>query len=91
MSKENSSIITMTIAGTDVKFAPTMQAYNKFLNESARDEDVMGAMSTYLKRIVVPEARDALASLLLRPGISMQVAKKINEIFAPTVEIEVKA
>ncbi|RQM39122.1 putative phage tail assembly chaperone [Erwinia psidii] len=89
MSEKN--VITLTIGGTDVQFAPTLQAYNKCLNESARDEDIVGAVATYLKRIVVPESRDALARLLLMPGLGAQVAKKINELYAPTVEIEVKA
>ncbi|BEN44486.1 MAG: putative phage tail assembly chaperone [Serratia marcescens] len=90
MSKENSGIITLGIGGVDVKFAPTLQAYNKCLNESARAEDVVGAVATYLKRIVVPEYRDALATLLLTPGLGAQIAEKINKVFAPTVEIEVK-
>ena len=89
MSEKN--IITLTINGADIQFAPTLQAYNKCLNESARDEDIVGAVATYLKRIVVPESRDALAQLLLTPGAGAQIAKKINEIYAPTVEIEVKA
>ncbi|BEM82139.1 hypothetical protein SME41J_14630 [Serratia marcescens] len=90
MIKENSGIITLGIGGVDVKFAPTLQAYNKCLNESARAEDVVGAVATYLKRIVVPESRDALAALLLKPGLGAQIAEKINKVFAPSVEIEVK-
>jgi len=89
MSKEN-SIITLTVGGIEVKFSPTLQAYNKCLNESARAEDVVGAVGTYLKRIVVPESREALASLLLRPGVGAQIAEQVNKIFAPSVEIEVK-
>jgi hypothetical protein len=89
MSKEN-NIITLVIGGTDIKFAPTLQAYNKCLNESARAEDLVGAVGTYLKRIVVPECREALATLLLTPGLGAQVAEKINKIYAPAVEIEVK-
>ncbi|CAI2487818.1 putative phage tail assembly chaperone [Serratia proteamaculans] len=91
MSKENSGIITLCIGGTDVKFAPTLQAYNKFLNESARANDVVGTVNTYLKRIVVPESRDALATLLFTPGVGAQIAAKVTEIFAPDIEIEVKA
>lgn len=90
MSKENSNILTLCIGGVDVKFAPTLQAYNKCLNESARAEDVVGAVVTYLKRIVVPESREALATLLLSPGLGAQIAEKINKVYAPSVEIEVK-
>ena len=90
MSKENSNILTLCIGGVDVKFAPTLRAYNKCLNESARAEDVVEAVATYLKRIVVPESREALATLLLSPGLGAQIAEKINKVYAPSVEIEVK-
>ncbi|ALX92735.1 hypothetical protein AV650_03795 [Serratia fonticola] len=90
MSKENSGIITLKVGSIEYKFAPTLQAYNKCLNESARADDVMGAIHTYLKRIVTPESRDALATLLLVPGVGAQLAEKINKIYAPAIEIEVK-
>lgn len=90
MNKENSGIITLNVGGSELKFAPTLQAYNKCLNESARAEDVVGAVNAYLKRIVTPESRDALATLLLMPGVGAQMAEKINKIYAPAIEIEVK-
>lgn len=90
MTTQNKNVITLTINGNAVQFAPTLVAYNKSLNEAARDEDVVGAISTYLKRIVVPESRDALAELLKRPGMGAQIMKKVNEIYAPAAEIEVK-
>lgn len=90
MSKENKELITLTIKNITVQFAPTLVAYNKLMNESARDENIVGAISTYLKRIVVPESRDGLAELLQRPGMPSAIAKKVNEIYAPDVEIEVK-
>ncbi|WP_145491588.1 putative phage tail assembly chaperone [Yersinia rohdei] len=90
MSKENKELITLNIKGITVQFTPTLVAYNKCLNESARDENIIGAISTYLKRIVVPESRDALAELLQSPGMAAAIAKKVNEIYAPEVEIEVK-
>ncbi|HHH1451413.1 TPA: putative phage tail assembly chaperone [Yersinia enterocolitica] len=90
MSKETKDVITLEVKGITVQFAPTMVAYNKCLNESARDENIIGAISTYLKRIVVPESRDSLAELLQRPGMAAAIAKKVNEIYAPDAEIEVK-
>lgn len=88
--EKNNDIITLTVGGTELKFAPTLQAYNKCLNEAARAEDLVGAISTYLKRIVVPESRDDLAALLLKPGVGSQLAERINKIYAPALEIEVK-
>ncbi|ENJ8190413.1 hypothetical protein AB2K96_003721 [Yersinia enterocolitica] len=90
MSKENKDLITLTVKGIDVQFAPTLVAYNKCLNESARDENIVGAVSTYLKRIVVAESRDNLAELMKLPGLAAQITKKVNEIYAPDAEIEVK-
>ncbi|AHM71639.1 putative phage tail assembly chaperone [Yersinia enterocolitica] len=90
MSKETKDVITLEVKGITVQFAPTLVAYNKCLNESARDENIIGAISTYLKRIVVPESRDNLAELLQRPGMAAAIAKKVNEIYAPDAEIEVK-
>ncbi|CNJ75151.1 TPA: hypothetical protein PXO57_000669 [Yersinia enterocolitica] len=90
MSKETKDVITLEVKGITVQFAPTLVAYNKCLNESARDENIIGAISTYLKRIVVPESRDSLAELLQRPGMAAAIAKKVNEIYAPDAEIEVK-
>ncbi|WP_392433196.1 putative phage tail assembly chaperone [Yersinia sp. HM-2024] len=90
MSKETKDVITLVVKGITVQFAPTLVAYNKCLNESARDENIVGAISTYLKRIVVPESRDGLAELLQFPGMAAQIAKKVNEIYAPDADIEVK-
>ncbi|NHB87191.1 putative phage tail assembly chaperone [Photorhabdus tasmaniensis] len=82
--------ISLTVSGTDVQFAPTLVAYNKCLNESASGQDVIGAINTYLKRIVVPDHREALNGLLQLPGVAAQIAQKVNELYAPVVEIEVK-
>ncbi|GKW31385.1 hypothetical protein PEC730217_01650 [Pectobacterium carotovorum subsp. carotovorum] len=89
MSKET-NVITLTVNGRELSFAPTLVAYNKLSNEAARDGDVIGTIATYLKRIVTPDTRDALNELLQRPGYGTQIAKKVNEIYAPEVEIEVK-
>ena len=44
----------------------------------------------YLTRIVAAECKDALAEVLKRPGAALQLAGKVNEIYAPELEIEVK-
>ncbi|EPC4028609.1 putative phage tail assembly chaperone, partial [Aeromonas salmonicida] len=43
--------ITLTIAGTDISFEPTMTAYNGFLNDMMPDDKVAPAHN-YLKKIV---------------------------------------
>ena len=44
----------------------------------------------YLNRIVEAESKEALASIIQRPGAALQLVGKINEIYAPELEIEVK-
>lgn len=91
MKEQNQNqTITLKVNGLDVSFEPTLTAYNKSLNEAAREEDMVGAINTYLKRIVTPETREALAELLKKPGLGAQIAKKVNELYAPTADIEVK-
>ncbi|WP_411705650.1 putative phage tail assembly chaperone [Edaphovirga cremea] len=84
------NIITLTVAGKELKFEPELVAYNKCLNESARTENIIGAVSDYLKRIVLPECRESLNELLLIPGAPGQIAAKVNELYAPALDIEVK-
>ncbi|MEG5733377.1 putative phage tail assembly chaperone [Enterobacter bugandensis] len=81
--------INLVVCGQEIFFAPNQTAYNKFINEMAMDNKVAPAHN-YLTRIVEPESKDALAELLKRPGAALQLAGKVNEIYAPELEIEVK-
>ncbi|HGY1020200.1 MULTISPECIES: putative phage tail assembly chaperone [Aeromonas] len=81
--------ITLTIAGTDISFEPTMTAYNGFLNDMMPDDKVAPAHN-YLKKIVCTESKEALDDLLKRPGAALQLAGAINKEFAPDLEITVK-
>ena len=44
----------------------------------------------YLVRIVSAESKEALEDILKRPGAALQLAGKVNELYAPELEIEVK-
>ncbi|BEA72136.1 hypothetical protein D9F79_08980 [Escherichia coli] len=81
--------IKLTVGGVDITFEPNQTAYNKFINEMAMDNKVAPAHN-YLTRIVAAETKDALAEILKRPGAALQLAGKVNEIYAPELEIEVK-
>ncbi|OFC61861.1 putative phage tail assembly chaperone [Candidatus Erwinia dacicola] len=81
--------INLTVCGQDITFKPNQTAYNKFINEMAMDNKVVPAHS-YLTRIVAAESKEALADILKRPGAALQLAGKVNEIYAPELEIEVK-
>lgn len=81
--------IELTVAGVALVFTPNTTAYNKFINEMSMDNKVSPAVS-YLNRIVVAESKDALADIIKRPGAALQIVSKINDIYAPELEIEVK-
>ena len=81
--------ITLTIAGTDISFEPTMTAYNSFINDMMPNDKVAPAHN-YLKKIVCPESKEALDELLKRPSAALQLAGAINKEFAPDLDITVK-
>ncbi|EOV9646828.1 putative phage tail assembly chaperone [Cronobacter malonaticus] len=81
--------IKLVVAGTEITFEPNQTAYNKFINEMSMDNKVAPA-NTYLNRIVAAESKEALAEIIKRPGAALQLVGKINELYAPELEIEVK-
>ncbi|MGN5077302.1 putative phage tail assembly chaperone [Aeromonas veronii] len=82
-------IITLDVAGKELKFAPTMVAYNGFINDMMPSDKVAPAHN-YLKKIVCQESKEVLDELLKRPGAALQLAGAINQQFAPDLEIIVK-
>lgn len=82
-------IITLVVSGSELKFVPTTQAYNKYINELMPDNKVAPSHN-YLRRIVTTECKEALDKLLEKPGVPLQLAAKVNEQFVPELEIEVK-
>ncbi|WP_270807276.1 putative phage tail assembly chaperone [Aeromonas sp. QDB25] len=82
-------IITLEVAGKELKFAPTMVAYNGFLNDMMPNDKVAPAHN-YLKKIVCQESKAALDELLKRPGAALQLANAVNAEFAPELDITVK-
>ena len=81
--------ITLTIAGTDISFEPTMTAYNSFINDMMPNDKVAPAHN-YLKKIVCQESKEALDDLLKRPSAALQLAGAVNKEFAPDLDITVK-
>lgn len=81
--------IVLTVAGTDISFEPTMTAYNSYINGLSMTDKVAPAHN-YLKKIVCAESKEALDALLARPGAALQISVKVNELFAPDLEITVK-
>ncbi|HCT8728677.1 Protein of uncharacterised function (DUF2765) [Klebsiella variicola] len=86
MSKEQ---IQLTIAGKDVSFVPNVMAYNKYINEITMNNKVSPAHN-FLMRIVTPETKEALETILALPGAALQVVGKVLEEYTPELEITVK-
>ena len=82
-------IITLDVAGKELKFTPTMVAYNGFLNDMMPNDKVAPAHN-YLKKIVCQESKAALDELLKRPGAALQLVNAVNAEFAPELDITVK-
>lgn len=82
-------IITLDVAGKELKFAPTMVAYNGFLNDMMPTDKVAPAHN-YLKKIVCQESKAELDDLLKRPGAALQLVNAVNAEFAPELVITVK-
>ncbi|EGI5344930.1 hypothetical protein VW00_004776 [Salmonella enterica subsp. enterica serovar Sandiego] len=89
MSKENTTTLTLTVTGEDIRFTPTEAIYNKFVNEMAMDNKVAPAKN-YLMRCVHPEDKEKLEKLIHRPGAALQIAARLNEEFAVDLDITVK-
>ena len=82
-------IITLEVAGKELKFAPTMVAYNSFINDMMPNDKVAPAHN-YLKKIVCQESKAELDDLLKRPGAALQLVNAVNAEFAPELDITVK-
>lgn len=81
--------ITLTVNGADLKFEPTTQAYNKYINELTMDDKVAPAHN-YLNRVVAADSKDALGKVLSLTGAALKLAAKVNEAFVPELEISIK-
>ncbi|WP_429134270.1 putative phage tail assembly chaperone [Aeromonas hydrophila] len=81
--------VTLTVAGTDISFHPTVVAYNSYLNDVTMTDKVAPSHN-YLTKIVAPESKPDLTELLKLPGAALQIAGKLNDLFAPQLDITVK-
>ncbi|MDV2101493.1 putative phage tail assembly chaperone [Serratia marcescens] len=81
--------IEIKVNGLDLVFEPNVIAFNKFINEMSTDNKVAPA-SNFLRRIVHPDSKDALDKILALPGGAVKLAGKVNDIYSPELEFEVK-
>ena len=84
----NNEQITLVVGEQELRFMPTLQAYNSYINEMMPNDKVAPGIN-YLRRIVNKADMPALNELLKRP-IAMKLVAKVNEFYEGDVAIEVK-
>jgi hypothetical protein len=81
--------IVLVVAGKELRFEPSLTAYNKYINEMMPHDKVAPA-TNYLRRVVNKDDKSALDEVLQLPGAVMRLLHKVNEHFEDGLEIEVK-
>jgi len=90
MSLIKTNVITLAVAGVTLSFEPNKTAYNGLINEMTLTNKI-APMVTYLGRIVTADTKEALNKLADEyPGVELQIVEKVNSIYSPLVEIEIK-
>ncbi|WP_416041859.1 putative phage tail assembly chaperone [Edwardsiella ictaluri] len=82
-------LITLQIGEQELTFAPTPQAYDTLQNDFMPNNKV-APLKNYLRRIVINDHRQALDTLLQKPGMPAAIASAVNDEYAPNIEIIVK-
>lgn len=85
----STQVITVTVKGKDIRFKPTLEAFNKYTNETVPFDKVAPA-TNYLRRIVEKDDKPLLDEALKLPGAVMHIAGLVNQEFQGDLEIEVK-
>ncbi|CAI2036249.1 putative phage tail assembly chaperone [Serratia proteamaculans] len=81
--------IEIKVNGLDLVFEPNVTAFNKFINEMSTDNKVAPA-TNFLRRIVHPDSKVDLDKIIALPGGAVKLAGKVNDIYSPELEFEVK-
>lgn len=81
--------IEITVNGLDLIFEPNITAYNKFINEMSTDSKVAPA-TNFLRRIIHPDSKENLEKIIALPGGAVKLVGKVNEIYSPELDFEVK-
>lgn len=82
-----SKTIKLKIDGKPIAFNVDVAAYDKYLNDLTPHNKVAPARN-FLTRTVAAEDKEALKTVLEKPGAALQIANKLAEEFTPDIEIE---
>lgn len=87
---DQNTLITLTVRGIELSFSPNRTAFNSLINEMTMTNKIAPNI-TYLGRIVLPEHKDALNQLIDEiPGVELQIVERVNSVYSPQVDIEIK-
>lgn len=93
MSKSTGNTITLSIKVRgelhEVRFAPTLEDYNKYTNDISMSDKVVPA-TKYLKRVVHSEDKEKLEALLKFPSVAITLTGELNQEYTGDIEVEVK-
>lgn len=81
--------VTVNVAGVDFTFLRDNSAYDQMINDYESNNKVT-PFKDYLLAIVVREQREDLLAIINVPGLAMQMAAKVNEVFVPQINVSVK-
>ena len=81
--------VTVNVAGVDFTFLRDNSAYDQMINDYESNNKVT-PFKDYLLAIVAREQREDLLEIINVPGLAMQVAAKVNEVFVPQINVSVK-
>lgn len=81
--------VVVNIAGVDFNFVRDNSAYDQMIND-VDSKNKVTPMKDYLLAIVAHEQREALLEIINVPGLALQVAAKVNDVFVPEIDISVK-
>lgn len=80
--------ITLRVNGQAFVFEPTLDIYNKFIDEMQPHKKV-AANRNLLVRSVHPDSKEALKAFLDLPGAAVQIAHALVEEYAPDIDVVV--
>ncbi|MDA3979043.1 putative phage tail assembly chaperone [Gallibacterium sp. AGMB14963] len=81
--------VTINIKGVELVFNRDNAAIDALFNDLT-DTNKVTPTKDYLLQIVDKACKDDLLTIINVPGLAMQIAGKVNEVFLPKIEITVK-
>lgn len=81
--------VVVNIGGVDFTFIRDNTAYDQMINDFDSKNKVT-PFKDYLLAIVARDQKEELLEIINVPGLAMQVAAKVNEVFVPQIEVNVK-